>query len=84
MLHFSNYANKKFDLLNKHKVFVTKEQVEETIQLADKIYKKDKYIFYKKAGICVVIKKINNTSTIVTFFPSTPPARRFGGRGKLP
>ncbi|PIR94754.1 hypothetical protein COT95_02455 [Candidatus Falkowbacteria bacterium CG10_big_fil_rev_8_21_14_0_10_37_6] len=70
MLHFSNYAGQKFDLLNKYKVFITKEQVEEAVRLSETTRQKEGYVFYKKADLTVVVKKINEISTIVTFFPS--------------
>ena len=42
MIYFTKYANDKFDILNKYKVYFTKEQIEDTVKLPDKISKKGK------------------------------------------
>ncbi|MDP3900411.1 MAG: hypothetical protein Q8Q23_05010 [bacterium] len=69
MLSLTSYANKKFDILNEHKVFFTAEQIEEALNLPDTVAKKGKYIFYKKDSICVVVKKEDKINRVITFYP---------------
>ncbi|MFA4834076.1 MAG: hypothetical protein WC619_04515 [Patescibacteria group bacterium] len=69
MLYFTKYAEKKFDILNKHKVYFTKEQVEETLKLPDKIGKRGKYLTASKDGIKVIYKKEGELIKIITFYP---------------
>jgi len=70
MLHFTSYANQKFDILNKHKVFITKEQVEDALNLPDKTEPKGKYLVYRKDTICVVTKQEGKVTTVITFYPA--------------
>ena len=69
MLYFTKYAENKFDILNKYKVYITREQVENTINLPDKINKKGKYLAARKENIKVVYKKENGMMKIITFYP---------------
>lgn len=69
MIYFTKYANKKFDILNKHKVFITKEEIEEVAKLPDKSTKKGKYLFIQKGGIKVVLKKEDGMNKVITFYP---------------
>ena len=69
MIYFTNYAQKKFDILNKYKVFITKEQVEEAIKIPEQAVKKGSYLFSTKDNICVVIKKEDDVNKIITFYP---------------
>ncbi len=69
MLHFTKYAEQKFDILNKHKVFFTREQIEDTVKLPDKTDKKEKYLTAEKDGIKVLYKKEGKVSKICTFYP---------------
>ncbi len=69
MIHYTHYAEKKFDILNKHKVFFTKEQIEEVIKLPDKTSKKGNYLSAKKDVIKVVYSKQDNIIKIITFYP---------------
>lgn len=69
MLYFTKYAEQKFDILNKHKVFITKEQVEDAIRVPDKITKKQKYYYYQKESIKVVCRKENDLIKVITFYP---------------
>jgi len=69
MLYFTKYAEEKFDILNRHKVFFTREQIEDAVAIPDKIEKKDNYFFAKKEGIGVVYRKERKIIKIVTFYP---------------
>ena len=69
MLYFTKYAEKKFDILNKHKVFFTREQIENVIKTPDKISKKGLYLSARKENIKVVYNKKNNLIRIITFYP---------------
>ncbi|MFH1326114.1 MAG: hypothetical protein ABIH48_01445 [Candidatus Falkowbacteria bacterium] len=70
MLYFTKYASKKFEILNQHKVFITKEQVEDAINLPAKSSKKGKYLLAEKEGIKVILKKENNINKVITFYPT--------------
>ena len=69
-IYFTKYSNDKFEILNKYKVFITKEQVEEALRLPDAAVKKSKYFYYRRDGLTVVVKKEGRTSKIVTFYPT--------------
>jgi hypothetical protein len=69
MPYFTKYAEQKFDILNKHKVFITKEQVEDAIGVPDKIIKKQKYYYYQKENIKVVCRKEDDLVKVITFYP---------------
>lgn len=70
MLTFTKYAENKFDILNKYKVYLTREQIEDTVKLPDKTEKKGKYLFAEKEGIKVVLQKLNNQNKVITFYPT--------------
>jgi len=69
MIYFTKYAEKKFDILNKHKVYFTREQIEETLKLPDKTGKKGKYLTAQKNGIKVIYKREDEMIRIITFYP---------------
>ena len=69
MIHFTKYAEKKFDILNKYKVFFRREQIEETVLKPDKVNKKGIYLAARKENIKVVYKKQAGTIKIITFYP---------------
>lgn len=69
MIHFTKYAEKKFDILNKYKVYFTREQVENAINNPDKINQGNKYITAYKDDTGVIYEKDNGTNKIITFFP---------------
>ncbi len=69
MLYFTKYAGKKFDILNQHKIFITKEEVEEATKLPDATEKKGKYLHCRKENLKVIIKKENGMNKIITFYP---------------
>ena len=57
MIYFTKYAENKFEILNKYKVFFTREMVEDVVLKPDKIKKMGKNYFYQKDDIKVVLKK---------------------------
>lgn len=69
MLYYTKYSEQKFYILNKHKVFITKEQVEDALKLSNKIEKKGDYYFAEKSGVRVVYKKENELNKVITFYP---------------
>ena len=70
MIYFTKYSEQKFDILNKYKVFITKEQVEDTAKLPNQLLKKKNYLIAKKDGTAVVYKKENDIIKIITFYPT--------------
>ncbi len=68
MPYFTKYAEKKFDILNKHKVYITREQVENCLA-TPKTEKKGKYYLAKKDGVGVVFDKEGGEIRIITFYP---------------
>ena len=69
MIYFTKYAEQKFDILNKHKVYFTKEQIEDAVNLPDKVGKKGKYLAARKDDIKVVYKKEGEIVSVITFYP---------------
>ena len=69
MIYYTIYADQKFDILNKHKVYFTKEQIEDCIASPEKQDKKGKYLSARKDGIKVVYKKEAGVIRIITFYP---------------
>lgn len=69
MFYFTKYAENKFDILNKHKIFFTREQIEDTVSAPDKAGKKSKLMTAQKNDIKVVYKKEEEVLKIITFFP---------------
>jgi hypothetical protein len=68
-MFFTKYAEEKFDILNKHKIYFTREQIEEVVLSPDKEEIKDNHIFVQKDDIKVVYRKENNIKKIITFYP---------------
>jgi hypothetical protein len=69
MLYFTKYANNKFDILNKHKIYLRKEQIEDAVGAPDKTIKKGKYFISHKDGIEAVYQKEDGMIKIITFYP---------------
>lgn len=76
MIYYTKYAEKKFDILNKHGVFFTKEQIKDTIKLPDKTgiisttSNKKEFHSCEKDGIKVIFKKESGIIIVVTFYPT--------------
>lgn len=69
MIYFTKYAENKFDILNKHKVYFTREQIEDAVKSPDKTGKKNKYLTALKDGIKVIYQKENEIIKVITFYP---------------
>jgi len=69
MFYFTKYAEQKFDILNKHKIYFTREQIEDAIGAPDKAGKKGKLLTAQKENVKVIYKKEENILKIITFFP---------------
>ena len=69
MIYFTKYAEQKFNILNKHKVYFTREQIEDVVKLPDKISKKGKYLAARKDNVKTIYKKENGVIRVITFFP---------------
>ncbi len=69
MLYFTNYANQKFEILNKHKVFLRKEEIEDAINNPEKTSKKGNYFFASKDNIRAVYDKREGVIRVITFYP---------------
>jgi hypothetical protein len=69
MLYFTKYAEEKFHILNKYKVFFTREQVEDAVNSPNKTEKDGGNFSCEKDGIKVILKKENNINKVITFFP---------------
>ncbi len=70
MFYYTKYAEQKFDTLNRHKVFFTREQIGNVIGSPEKIQNKDKYISAEKEGIKVIYLQENEVIKIITFYPT--------------
>lgn len=70
MIHFTKYAEQKFEILNKHKIFFTREQIEDVVRLPDKNQKKGKYHAAYKDGIGVVYEQLEKVIRVITFYPT--------------
>jgi len=68
-IYFTKYAEQKFEILNKHKVYITREQVESAVKIPDKARRKGKIFSACKDGVEVLYKKEGEASNIITFFP---------------
>jgi hypothetical protein len=69
MIIFSSYAEQKFDILNRHKVYITREAVIDTISTPEKINRKGRCFATYKDGLGVIYKKEESAIKIITFYP---------------
>jgi len=69
MIYYTKYAENKFEILNKHKIFFTREQVEDAIKLPDKVTKKSDCLAARRDKLKVVYKKNSGVIKIITFYP---------------
>ncbi|PLX21331.1 hypothetical protein C0584_02765 [Candidatus Parcubacteria bacterium] len=66
---FSKYSEQKFDILNKYKVFYTKEEIEDVVNSSDEVKKKNEFFVAKKNNIKVLYKIEGGKKKIITFYP---------------
>ena len=69
MIYFTKYAENKFEILNRHKVYFTREQIEDAVKSPDKTGKKNKYLTALKDEVKVVYQKDGDLIKIITFYP---------------
>jgi len=70
MIYYTKYAEEKFEILNKHKVFFTREQVEDAIATPEKSKRKGKYFTFQKDKLKVISQKDGEMIKIITFYPT--------------
>lgn len=66
---FTKHAENKFDILNKHKIYFTREQIEDVIKTPEKIEKKNKFVLVNKDDIKVIYQEKDGIKKILTFYP---------------
>ncbi len=69
MIYFTKYAEKKFEILNKHKIYFTREQIEDVVNVPNRTSKKSAYQISHKENIGVVHTKEQNAIKVITFYP---------------
>lgn len=69
MLYFTKYAEQKFEILNRHKVFFRREQVEDAVAAPDETGKHAGFLTAKKDRLKVIYKKQGDVIKIITFYP---------------
>ncbi len=69
LIYYTKYAEEKFEILHKYKIFFTKEEIEEVIKHPERIRKKGSYLSAAKDKIKVVYTKQGNNIKIITFYP---------------
>ena len=69
MIYYTKYAEQKFDVLNKYRLFFTKERVEDVLGAPDKEGKKGEYLCAEKDGLKVFYTKHAGTVKVATFYP---------------
>lgn len=68
--HFTKYSEKKFEILNRHKVYFTKEQVMDVVSSPDSTGMVGKCHSAEKDGVKVLYKTSGgNVARIITFYP---------------
>ncbi|MCX6799912.1 MAG: hypothetical protein NT091_02070 [Candidatus Falkowbacteria bacterium] len=68
-IYFSKYAEKKFELLNRHKVYFTHELIEDCLSSPEEVGKLADYFTARKEGVKVVYKKEVGVIIVLTFYP---------------
>lgn len=69
MDYFTRYADDKFALLNRHGVFLRKEQVSAALAQPERRGKIGKFLTAEKDGVKVVYQKDGGIKRIITFYP---------------
>lgn len=69
MLYFTKYADQKFEILNRHKVYFTREQIEEAVKLPDSNGRRGRYFWVEKDGLRVILRREGEVEKVLTFFP---------------
>ncbi len=69
MISFSSYAEQKFEILNKHKVFITREAVIDAVASPEKTGRRGRLFCAYKEGIGVIYRKEGGGKRVITFYP---------------
>jgi len=69
MIYFTKYAEEKFTILNNHKVYFRKEQIESALNLPDKKGKIGKLFTAEQKHIKVIYQKEGDLKKVITFYP---------------
>ncbi len=69
MIYFSKYAEQKFELLNAHKVYIRKEEIERVIISPEKLGKIGALVTAQADNIKVIYQKESNLIKVITFYP---------------
>ncbi len=69
MIYFTKYAEQKFELLNAHKVYIRKEEVERVVASPEKSGRIGTLVTAEAGTIKVVYQKEPNLKKIITFYP---------------
>ena len=66
---FSKYAEEKFDILNKYKIFYTREDIEKVLENPEKSGKKNSFFYSIKNNIKVLYKIEGKKKKVISFYP---------------
>ncbi len=69
MISFTGYAEEKFAVLNRHGVFIRKEQVIAALNTSDCLGRVGRHQSAEKDGLKVVYTLENNSQRVLTFYP---------------
>lgn len=69
MIYFTKYADKKFDVLNTHKVYIRKEAVERAIKNPEITRRIGKLQTAQRDNLKVVYRQEDEVKKIITFYP---------------
>mgnify|MGYP000927984633 CR=1 FL=1 len=69
MIYFSAYAEQKFAVLNRHGVFIRKEQVEDALNAPALRGKIGRCLSAEKDGVKVIYSKEGELKKVITFYP---------------
>ncbi len=69
MIYFTKYAEQKFDILNAHKVYIRKEEVEATLLSPSKSGRISKLFSAQSKNIKVIYQKEGSLKKVITFYP---------------
>ncbi len=69
MIYFTKYAEKKFSVLNDHKVFIRREEVETALATPDKRGRIGACLTAEKGGVKVIYQKEGDVKRVITFYP---------------
>lgn len=69
MVHYTKYAENKFEILNKYQVFLRKEEINEALKSPDKCELVGKYQAACRGNLKVVFEQTGEMVRVITFYP---------------